>query len=282
MAGGEYEDAGVTRGRLLTLVTGTTRDATTGLSVAVGLALLILLLQPNPASGQAIRGFIRDTTTNAPVPDARLVMVAESGDTVAIVVSDEQGEFQVVAPRWGRFVVSIRRLGYGPVVRAPQKLNPSDTLEITYHLHPLAFPMNPVVVEAEAAVQLAHVRYLQSEGFYRRERSTGGRHLDPSTIDRRRDSARYIDDFLTSLPGVRVNQSSRAGAPRRLMLRCGPPAFFIDGMRHRGGQIELAVDPYDVLAIEMYDGPLQAPEEYGGACAVVLWTRHRAEARLRP
>jgi len=246
------------------------------------LGLLMLLCQPKASCGQAIRGSIRDTTTNSPVPDAQLAMVAESGDTVAVVVSDEHGRFQAVAPHWGSFVVSIRRLGYGPVIRAPATLHPGDTLEITYYLHPLALPLDPVVVEAEAAVRFAQVRYLQAEGFYRRERVTGGRHLAPAMIEKRRNSARYIDDYLTALPGVRVNQGFLAGARRDLKLRCGSPAFFIDGIRHRGGQIELAIDPYDVLAIEVYDGPAQAPEQYGGACAVVLWSRHRAEARMRP
>jgi hypothetical protein len=240
------------------------------------LALLVAVGQPHHLAAQAIRGSIRDTTTGRAVSSARVVMLDRLGDTVATVVSLADGTFSVTAPQWGEFIIYIRRLGYRPLVQAPVELHTAETLDITYHLQPLPVPLNPVIVEAEAVVQYAYVRYLQKEGFYRRHKSTyGGRFLDPVAIERRMEFVRRADEFLLGQAMV----MGVVGTSRGYRLRCGKPKFFIDDRLFIGDDLDQAIDPEAVLAIEIYDGARESDFFYGN-CAVVVWTRSAAEEEM--
>ena len=244
--------------------------------------LSLALLPPSRSVGQTLRGSIRDSTTNRPVASARVTLLDSYGDTVATDVSRRDGTFVVSAKDWGAFIVSIVRLGYRPFIAPYVRLLPADTLEVVYEMSPLAIAMDPVVVQAEAAVQYAHVRYLQKEGFYHRERATTGRHLDPVAVEKRSYFAHRFTDFMVGLPHVRVDYGFLAGSGRVLKLKCGRPRFFIDDIPLIADvPIDEAVDAMDVLAIEIYDSAGSAPARYG-ACSVVIWTRHRASAQMRP
>jgi len=241
-------------------------------------ALLIVVTQPVQSAGQAIRGTIRDTVTNLAVTSARVAMLDRPGDTVATAISGEAGTFLLRAPHWGTFVISIRRLGYQPLVRPPVELIPGDTVEIAYHMHRLPVSMEPVLVEAEAVAQLAHVRYLHREGFYRRQtRSYAGRFLDPVAIERRRDFAIRADDYLIGQAHVTRLSRSRLG----YRLRCGRPRLFVDGRLFIGDELDQVLDPADVLAMEIYDGSYMYIPDYGG-CSIVVWTKSGAEEDVRP
>ena len=235
------------------------------------LILTVALSQQNHLNGQAVSGMIRDTSTSDVVPNARVTLLNLSGDTVGTVTSEDDGSFLIAAPRWGRYILSSVRLGYWPVTVADLKLRPDDTLQLALLMGPVAIAMDPIVVEAEAAVQYADARYLHNEGFYRRARATTGRHLDPAKIERRRPNAQFIADFLSHLPGVNANQ-------RGLSLRCGQPNYFIDDFPAIGlRRLEDVILPSDVLAIEVYDGTSVGPMRYGGHCSILLWSRHKAE-----
>jgi hypothetical protein len=231
---------------------------------------------------QTLRGTIRDSTTSRPIESARITLLDTYGDTVAADVSRGDGTFLVSAADWGAFIVSVVRLGYRPFIAAFVRLLPADTLEVVYEMTPVAIAMDPVVVQAEAAVQYAHVRYLQKEGVYHRERATTGRHLDPVAVEKRSYFAHRFTDFMVGLPHVRVDYGFLAGSGRVLKLRCGEPRFFIDDIPLIGDvPIDQAVDALDVLALEIYDSAGSAPARYG-ACSVVIWTRHKAVAQMSP
>ncbi len=242
----------------------------------------VALLPPSRAMGQTVRGTIRDSTTSRPVASARVTLLDSYGDTVATGVSGGDGTFLVSAADWGAFILSIVRLGYRPFIAPYVRLLPADTLEVAYEMSPLAIAMDPVVVQAEAAVQYAHVRYLQKEGFYHRERATTGRHLGPVAVEKRSYFAHRFTDFMVGLPHVRVDYGFLAGSGRELKLRCGKPRFFIDDVPLiADAPIDEAIDALDVLAIEIYDSAGSAPARYG-VCSVVIWTRHKAAAQMRP
>lgn len=235
------------------------------------LVLPLVLMFPNPLSGQVVSGMIRDSSTGDVLSGVRVTLLDLSGDTVATSASGADGSFVVSAPRWGRYILSSIRLGYSPVTVADLKLLTGDTLQLAFWMGALATAMDPIVVEAEAAVQYADAQYLHREGFYRRARATTGRHLDPITIEQRRPTAQFIADYLSHLPGVQPS-------PRGLRLRCGQPNFFIDDIPAQGyTRIEDVVLPIDVLAIEVYDGSSVGPAHYGGHCSILVWTRHKAE-----
>lgn len=230
--------------------------------------LLWAAVLPGDMSGQAIRGSIRDTTTNVAIQNARVTIIDRTGDTVTTVLSGRDGVFLAVAPDWGRYIISIVQLGYEPVVTAPLKLLPNDTAEMSYHMRPLALLMDPVIVEANAALQLVHVQFLQQEGYFARQRRTHGRFLAPEEIERQRGFTNSADDYLQGQPNVTRGE--------RLRLGCGRPRLWIDGNRLLfAGSLAEGVDPFDVLAIEIYDGTMTPSPPYG-TCDIVVWTRRKA------
>ncbi len=243
-------------------------------AATIGIVLALVCFS-TPTFGQAVRGVVHDSSTGNAVPSIQVTLLNLSGDTVATTRSGNDGSFLVSAPRWGRYVLSCIRLGYGPVTVADLKLLPDDTLQVALRIARLAIAMDPVVVKAEAAVQYADAQYLHHKGFYRRARATTGRHLDPVRIERRRHTAMFVGDFLTHLPGVNARQ-------RGLTLRCGEPNYYIDDIPALGfRRIEDIILPEDVLAIEVYDGSSVGPVHYGGHCSVLIWSRHKVAAETR-
>ena len=237
-------------------------------------SLLVLFGVAMPAdfvAAQVIRGAIRDTTTGAPLSSAWVAMMDRTGDTIKTMVARVDGTFVMVAPAWGDYVISIIRLGYQPLVRAPVELHTGDTLQIAYHMQRLAVALDPLVVEAESMLRYRHVQYLQKEGFYDRWRSSfRGRFIDPAAIERRRKYARRADDFLAGQNLVgNIHREYR-------LLGCGRPALFIDGKRFIGDDLDQAIPPEDVLAIETHDRSY-VPAPFNTQCAIIVWTRRVAD-----
>jgi hypothetical protein len=251
-------------------------------------AFLAVSFQPTPSSGQTIRGTIVESETGDVIAHARIVMLGEAGDTAASGLSGDEGSFVVSATEWGTYVVSIARLGYHPHVDGPLRLTPGDTVDVSYQLSPLAFRMDPVVVQAAATVL-----FLQRAGFYHRQRLGFGHHIEPARIELRRDAAQDIADLMVGIPGVRIfysrsgsGKSIRLTGMASLVASCNAPLFYVDGTRVLPvGRFEDIVRPWDVQAIEIFRRPSEIPAQYGGAesgCGVILiWTRRGAARRRR-
>jgi hypothetical protein len=238
------------------------------------LTLLLLATVSQPAASQAIRGTVRDSSNHRGIPNAQITLLNEAGETATVAVSKSDGTFLANAPTFGVYTVSVIRIGYQPLQDDPLMLFPGDTVEAVYSLAPLPVPLEPVIVETQAV----HIEYLQEEGFFYREKAYQGRFLDPAAIDRRREFARRADDFLIGQAMVMSLDSTRRG----YRLRCGRPRLFIDDREFYGDDFDQAIDPEDVLAIEIYDVMNAMPfSVFYGKCAVAVWTRSAAEAKAR-
>jgi hypothetical protein len=236
--------------------------------------LLFLVAPPQPALAQVLRGVVRDSSANQGIAHARITLLNEAGETVAVAHSGDSGAFVTGAPVFGVYTVSVVRIGFRPIEDGPLMLLPNDTVQAVYYMDPLPVALDPVIVKAEAYVQ-----YLEDEGFYTREKKAFGYHLGPEFIERRLTASTRVADFMSAIPGVRVLQGG-VGAGRQIALKCGLPTYYVDDVRYLQDAIlaglDELVEPHDVLAIEVYDGQLGSPAQYG-TCAVVIWTRFKAE-----
>jgi hypothetical protein len=152
--------------------------------------------------------------------------------------------------------------------------------------------LSPITVTAEA------YSYLSDMGFYERRRANPGYFMDPLEVEKRRSRAQHVADFLSMIPNVFVRRvivspgGGTRGAPRlRGMVpidrQCFVPRIFVDDIqitvrgfdRDATRDIDGAVQPEDVLAIEVYRSPAEVPAQYGGSesgCGVILiWTMKR-------
>jgi hypothetical protein len=239
-----------------------------------GAVIVAFLAIPTSASAQIVQGIVRDTTTGSAVTGARVTVSDHEGRPVRTIMSGPNGSFTFVGPESGTYFFVVRRVGYRPLIAPPIVLNVLDTLQTQYFLQPIPVELDPVLVEAEAIDRFREVRFLSDQGFYERARRTAGRFLDPAAIDRRRDTTKRADYFLSGTAFV----TPMAGSHRGFRLRCGRPHLFLDGRDFYGDDFDQAIGPDDVLAIEIYDtinngGILDI---FYGKCAVVLWTRTAA------
>lgn len=248
-------------------------DAARAMKAAALLAVaLVACLTSRLGAAQVVRGQVVDSISGAPVAGAALALRNEAGASVDSAEAASDGSFVLSSPAWGRFVVVVKRIGYRPLVSDPMPLRGADTVFADYQLTPLPTHLSPVVVDAQAAVQYAHVRYLERQGFFKRRAWAHGKFLDPEYIAWRAEHAWNADDLLRG----RAMVMGVVGTSRGYRLRCGKAAFFIDDRLFPGRDLDQAIDPDDVLAIEIYDGSM-LPSRFYGSCAIVVWTKARAE-----
>jgi outer membrane receptor for ferrienterochelin and colicins len=78
---------------------------------------LILLLAPSLVAGQGlgVRGTVRDSATQAPVPHARIAIAGPAGDVVATALTDLAGAFELRGLAPGGFDLSVSAIGFRQV-----------------------------------------------------------------------------------------------------------------------------------------------------------------------
>ena len=269
-----------------------------------------------PLGAQQLRGRLLDLHSDAPIAVGVVTLLALDGSTVAASITDSLGNWRLVAPVAGSYLVAARRIGYQPWTAGPVEVKPTEVLDFVFHLRPAPVQLSPTHIVASATR-----RQLESSGFYERQRADFGLFLTPEAIEKRR--AARLSDLLLSLPGVRlVSTSTGTAGGQHVQLRAGNlspggvcrPRVIVDGVIFARGdarprkldgvvaptleqavedeiqQIEkgLSIDdiapPSNIAAIEIYRTATQVPVQFGGSsietsCGViVIWTK-RGPAR---
>jgi hypothetical protein len=103
-----------------------------------------------PAHAQAVRGAVRDGAAQ-PVSGVVLSLLDSTSAVIARALSDERGEFRMLAARAGTVRVRAQRIGFQPTLTAPFVLGVGVTA-------------TPMVVLEGAQTQLAAVRVTASSG----------------------------------------------------------------------------------------------------------------------
>lgn len=130
----------------------------------VGVCVLAIA---GPLHAQVVRGVVRDSRTQAPIPGV-IVALDEAGETgviadslqrsslVLAVLTNERGEYSVQAGRRGRWVVSAKRVGLRRYVSPPFQMNVGENLRRDITLEPIDFtaslPTIAVTTDAPCSV----------------------------------------------------------------------------------------------------------------------------------
>jgi hypothetical protein len=226
-----------------------------------------------------------DVATRGPVPGATVILVRPDSQQVASAISGDDGRFSVTAVP-GEYMVTVQRLGYGPLTDGPVRLRANGFAEVTLGLQPQAIGLDTVGV----SVNQQDPALLRS-GFYQRKKDTHGIFLDRAYIEKR--ATQRMADILGGLQGVRVIDSNgytdvQLRSAMTNVIRGAPqmclPLIYVDGLLMADGMVpgnsrmnlEL-IRPNDVAGIEVYSGQSSAPMQFsrgGGQCGVVVfWTR---------
>ena len=242
----------------------------------VRLGALLLLSVAVPSASLAQRGsivvLVRSSTTQGPLPDARVILTRPSaGDTSAI--TDTSGRHTFRGLRSGTYTIKAT---WKELVSHPATIQLADReqveVEFTVGSPP---PVVPQLPELQVSVPTAHRPLML--GFDERRALGVGQFLTREDIAAR--TGVLLGELLRAVRGVRVSCRSGTCVPymQRAPAGCAP-LFILD---------EIEVEPFqavrlvsqDIEGIEVYQGLSQMPLELTndsrqGRCgAVVVWTR---------
>lgn len=258
------------------------------LAVAVPAALA---LSAGASHAQVLSGRLLEEGNDRPIDLGYLVLLSESGDTVAITLSDAGGQFNLVAPGPGSFYLSGSGLGYQQATVGVFDLGLGGAMTVEFRLKAVPLALGGLTVESQQGVPLAYQHPLVANGFVERAQTGRGRFLTPRDIERAQ--AMRTEDLLQTTGRVLVMANSGNSATNQIVMR-GPkgncvPDVVVDGMPVTlapGMPIESVAPVRELSAAEVYRSPSEAPVQLGGTwgrnCGlIVLWTRDPNSMRRR-
>lgn len=240
------------------------------------------LLWPSALDAQIrIQGRVIEDETLTPIPGAEVQIHRVGGQQLGRVFTDETGTFAFTVPDQGGYRFRANRIGYEETETPVLWTDGYQEYQVEIRMAPDAVLLAPIEV-------LTRSRGAESpvlENFWARQESGLGHYFTREDIEK--VSPSRVTDLLGSVPGVRL-RSSGGGLRRVVYMSRSPtdcPALvYVDGFLWTRGPdpgtdftVDDAVNPEDVLAIEVYRGLATVPAEFlapGARCGVVaIWTR---------
>lgn len=257
------------------------------LVVAITLLHLTLFLPIFSVSAQTIRGHLLELGTDQPIQRGLVTLIDESGERVAAVLTNEAGEFLLVAPQPSEYRVYAEGFGYKAATDGPVTLAKDSEVNVQFHL-----ARDPLVVDSLEVTATPRNWWLDSSGFYERRDLGRGYFIDKELIQE--TNPRLPTDLFRQIPGFRVMPMGDGTGANIIVSRrfssmrpgskagqCGP-SVYLDGLfvgkadQPTAGSLDHILETNDILGIEAYVGVSQIPEEWrnaDSACGViVIWT----------
>lgn len=210
-----------------------------------------------------------------PVSGARVALVG----TMAVAITNAQGNFTLDSLPAGSQIVEIRKIGYGFTERGVDILTSGNPTPVTLTMERFVATLPPVHTVANL-----HDLALKRVGFTdRREKATGGYLRSGDELNR---MTILVSDMLRQVPGLRIRRVEDGDSQDNMIepLTGGIKVcinFIVDGNPFKmveHGDLDRYIQPDLVEALEYYR-PSQVPIEFFGRggpteCSVlVLWTR---------
>lgn len=250
-------------------------------SVAVAVYLSVAAAQTGFSQSQKnyVRGVVADSLGN-PIVYANVQINSDSRAT-----TDQIGAFRLEAPKDGKFLLTVRRLGYKPF--GGEFHAPGDST-IRVVMDWVVKTLEPVHVAEHA------VTSLETHGFYarmvaREQGRNSGYFITPEEIEVRQPT--LTSQMLRGMPGIEVARVGSSSPPKWMVFGQNGCVgnVFVNGTRTNmltsRSKMEEAtsavfddiVPTGDLAGIEVYTRGTRAPAQYqalNGSCAVVLiWTK---------
>lgn len=197
------------------------------------LALTVGLTLPSATAAQSLRGLVVERDTNRTIELATVIMTDEDGDTIASVLSDENGFFILRANDDGRYTLVAEALGYRAVVVGRFDLEENDDRVVEVTLDPRPVELRGLNVDAGEP----ELRGLAATGFYDRLAQGEGHYLMPGQIinSRERWTAQLFWEMDAEI--ARVREGGRGPWDNRVEIKnvsgmslyC-TPRVFVDGI----------------------------------------------------
>ncbi|HET8622279.1 MAG TPA: carboxypeptidase regulatory-like domain-containing protein, partial [Gemmatimonadales bacterium] len=239
----------------------------------------------NPATVDSSRltASLEGTVKNidgSPVTEARVFVRGSR----AVVRTSASGSFNMSGLPLGTQVVEVAAIGYAGG-RQAVALKPGSParIELVIAKSVQTLPTLETVGRAGGGADVST--------FLQRAQRSQGHFLTEEDIHRR--GAIQFEDILRTVPGLQVvpqGQGYRVISSRGIVNARGDcsPNYFVDGVHlpfDVSGGAEFPVQPYEIMAMEIYAGAAQTPAEFqrtANSCgAIVIWTKRGGGAPKR-
>ncbi len=202
-------------------------------------------------------------TGGIPVPNADIVIV-EPHAAERSVRSDSLGYFRATLAE-PSVVLRVRGLGYES--RTVAVSIPADTHQstVTIELDAVSARLDTVKIADDSTGTDVKLRDFAA----RKAANSFARFFDAADIEKKKP--RVVSEMLRSTPGIRLQPSARIG--NLVLIRGCAPLVWVDGVRMPGVQLDEAVAPDDVAAMEIYHSFAGIPARYfdrTATCGTIL------------
>lgn len=233
----------------------------------------------NYQKGQAVlRGKVVNANGN-PISNARV----EVEGTTSRALTNADGSFTLTELPSGTQSVVARQMGFAPVSQ-PVDLSTRAASSTTITMSQPVQLLEPVVVTAQSDLGLENI------GFVRRSKSMSGTFMDAKEIMAR--GPNMLTDVFRTVPSLKVVPVSpydyAVESSRGNMMGGRCVKFWLDGSPYESifpGDIDRMIPPYDIAAIEVYNGstvPMEFTNANSSNCAViVIWSKYKASIPVR-
>jgi hypothetical protein len=226
---------------------------------------------------QVVRGWVLDAESDIPVAGVTVSLVDASDQVARTVVSaDADGGFVIAAPAAGTYTLRGQHIGYGVTSSPPFPVPPDDTVRVQFRISAQPIALASLTVIGTPAAPLDP--RLEAQGFYQRQEDYHGhgkaRFFTTEAIDS--SGAVWATDLLRDLFELRLANvgHGRFEVQTRRDRRRVP--IFINGtyFRMRPNEsytLDQIIALGQIGALEVYWR--DAPAQYGGDAAIVIWSR---------
>jgi hypothetical protein len=278
-------------------------------------SILVWLAAPQALNAQTVRGTVTAEASGAPLPEVRVTLMGERGDSAAASTNDH-GAFLLTGAAAGRFRLRAEHLGYVTTLTDWFEVGAGHEVTVAVRLGQTAVPHEPLRVEARGLLPLhrAQIEERRHLGF--------GRFITREDIERR--PGVHVAELLQDIPGVRVSNTGHSDLVIQIRSRSYlyipqlPPLFerenaflqfspcpviiYVDGVKltrdfdYRSANVHdirhqmdlnrefLEMSGADVDVIEVYSGAASVPGVFGGTdaeCGVIaLWRRRGGDFQV--
>lgn len=226
---------------------------------------------------QVVEGRVLDAGTDSAVAGVTLELVDPAERVVRRVVSaDPHGGFTIVAPEPAQYALRGRHIGYATSTSGLFDLSTADTIRVEFRMSVEAIALPPLTVVGTSEPPMDP--RLAGWGFYQRMRDYDGqgkarffttRELDESRATRTSDLLRDLSEFrLVDAGAFRLEVVTRRDN-RRVPIFLN--AAHVRVRRDEVMTLDEIIALGQIGALEVYWR--DAPAQYGGGAAIVIWTR---------
>ena len=248
-----------------------------------GVLIRNLLLEGPGGAGDRKASIVGIVKTGKGVPVAGATVSVNGSERAA--TTNAKGEYSLTRLPAGTRNVLVRRIGFAQV-SVPIELTSDAPQRVNVVMSEVALTIDPMYVTARRDRALAQIGFAA-----RRKRGLGDFR---TRSDFERDNPRYISDILGKMRGVRIEYVGGRRTLRGVGQGTNCIRMFVDGLLWQPtvraelenpfdteGELDDAVFPEDVAAIEVYSGAAVPPEfesgEGRGCLTLLVWTRTKVK-----